>query len=93
MLLKYANENKLSLDQVKAQLAKSEMDNQTKRQLAAAEIELSRSERAQDRAHESVQNESDRQHDAGKHANQLNHDMAKHNTSLVRDELSTPDTP
>lgn len=73
-LLEYANEQKLSLDQVKAQLAKSAMDNETKRQLAAAEIQLAANEGDKDRAI----------------------DLHKHNTSapsLVRDEITTPNTP
>lgn len=70
-LLGYANQQKLSLDTVKGQLAKSSMDNQTKRELASAEIELAQSEGAHDRAH----------------------DMHKHTTSLIRDSISTPDTP
>jgi hypothetical protein len=49
-LLQYANAQKLSLDQVKAQLAKSAMDNETKRQLAAAEIQLASNEGDKDRA-------------------------------------------
>lgn len=49
-LLQYATQEKISLDAVKAQLAKSAMDNSTRRELAGAEIELARSEGASDRA-------------------------------------------
>lgn len=49
-LLKYANEQKINLDNVRAQLAKSAIDSQTKRELSAAEIELVQNEGAQDRA-------------------------------------------
>ncbi len=43
-LLKYANDQKKTLDTVKMELAKSSMDNQTKQQLAAAEIQLAATE-------------------------------------------------
>lgn len=49
-LLNYANQQKISLDNVKAQLAKSAMDNQTRRDLASAEIQLAQTEGAKDRA-------------------------------------------
>lgn len=49
-LLEYANREKINLDTVKSQLAKSAMDNQTKKELAAAEIALAQSEGNQDRA-------------------------------------------
>jgi hypothetical protein len=39
-LLEYANKRALNLDQVKAELAQSAMDNSTKKDLAAAEIQL-----------------------------------------------------
>jgi hypothetical protein len=51
-LLNYANQQKISLDNVKAQLAKSAMDNQTKRELASAEIALAQSEGDKQRAHD-----------------------------------------
>ena len=49
-LLKYANEQKISLDNVRGQLARAAIDSQTKRELSAAEIELVQSEGSQDRA-------------------------------------------
>jgi len=70
-LLQYSTQQKISLDTAKTELAKSSMDNETKRQLAAAEIALAQSE--------------------GHHNRMV--DLHKHNTSLVRDEISTPDTP
>jgi hypothetical protein len=73
-LLDYANKHQLTLEQIKAQLAKSAMDNETKRQLGAAEIELAQNEGDKDRAI----------------------DLHKHQSpapSLVRDEVSTPNTP
>lgn len=70
-LLDYANKRQLNLDQVKAELARTAMDNSTKRDLAEAEIQLAQNEGDKDRAH----------------------DMDKHITSLVKDEVSTPDTP
>lgn len=54
-LLKYANDNKISLDTVKAQLAKSQMDNQTKIQLQQTQLEL-----------DQVENDKNRQHDLNK---------------------------
>ena len=48
-LLEYSNAQRLSLDTAKTQLAKAQMDNQTKRDLAAAEIQLAQSERADDK--------------------------------------------
>jgi len=70
-LLQYSTQQKISLDSAKTELAKSSMDNETKRQLAAAEIALAQSE--------------------GHHNRMV--DLHKHNTSLVRDEISTPNTP
>jgi hypothetical protein len=51
-LLQYANAQKISLDTVKSQLAKSAMDNQTKKELAAAEIQLAATEGDKQRAHD-----------------------------------------
>ena len=48
-MLQYAHENGLKLNDVKVALAKSAMDNSTKKQLAAAEIELAKSEGAHNR--------------------------------------------
>lgn len=47
--LESANRYKMQLDQVKADMATSAMDNETKRQLAAAEIQLAQSQSALDR--------------------------------------------
>ncbi|MFZ6769919.1 portal protein [Undibacterium sp. Di26W] len=70
-LLDYANKEKISINDARTMLAKSAMDNQTKRELAAAEIQLAQNEGLQDRMLS----------------------LHKHHTSLVRDEISTPDTP
>lgn len=51
-LLKYANQNKQTLMQVQADLAKSAMDNRTKRELAATETALHQSEGEKVRDHE-----------------------------------------
>lgn len=51
-LLDYSAKHNLTLEQVKANLAKAAMDNQTKRELAQAEIQLAQSESAADRAHD-----------------------------------------
>ena len=70
-LLQYSTQEKINLNDAKVQLARSAQDNQTKRELAAAEIQLAQSEGAHNRAV----------------------DVHKHNTSLVRDEMTTPNTP
>jgi hypothetical protein len=49
LLLKYSLENKMTLDQVKVDLAKTSMLDETKKQLAAAEIQLAESEGDKDR--------------------------------------------
>ena len=61
-LLEYANKNQLTLMQVKADLAKSAMDNQTKKELAATELQLNQTE-----------NHADRSHDMSKHVATMNH--------------------
>ena len=48
-MLKYANQNQQSLDQIKADLSKTSMQESTKRQLAQAEIALNQSENQHDR--------------------------------------------
>jgi len=63
-LLDYSAKHNLTLEQVKANLAKTAMDNQTKKELAAAEIQLAQSESA-----------AARQHDLHKHHNSLQRDM------------------
>lgn len=70
-LLEYSQEHKLTLEQVKADLAKTAMIEQTKRELAAAERSLAIEQSDKDRVL----------------------DLHKHKTSLVRDEMSTPNTP
>jgi hypothetical protein len=70
-LLDYANKEKISINDAKAMLAKSAMDNQTKRELASAEVQLASNENAKNR--------------------EL--DLHKHTTSLVRDQMTNPNTP
>ena len=48
-LLDYANKEKINLNDAKMMLAKSAMDNRTKRELAAAEIQLAQNENQRDR--------------------------------------------
>ena len=50
-LLNYANQQKMNLETVKAQLAKSAMDNATKRELAQAQLQLQQSEGQRNRDH------------------------------------------
>lgn len=52
MLLKYSIENKVTLDQVKVDLAKTSMMDATKRDLASAEIQLAQNESANARQHD-----------------------------------------
>jgi hypothetical protein len=70
-ILEYSAKHNLTLEQVKAELAKTSIQEETKRQLAAAEIELAQAEGDKDRAV----------------------DVHKHTTSLVRDQITTPNTP
>lgn len=59
-MLDYANKRNLSLDQIKADLAKTQMDNQTKLQMAAAQTAL-----------HAAEGRNDRTHDLAKHASTL----------------------
>ena len=70
-ILQYAQDNQVSLQDAKVQLADRAMQEKTRRALGAAEIELAASENEKDRGV----------------------DMHKHTTSLIRDEISTPNTP
>lgn len=63
-ILKYANQSKQSLEQIKAQLAQTAITERTKRELGQAEIALAQSEGHQDR-----------QHDMEKHAHSLVRDQ------------------
>lgn len=69
--LEYSNQQKISIDQARAQLAQTAMQEKTRRELGAAEIELAQSEGDKNRGV----------------------DVHKHTTSLIRDEISTPNTP
>jgi hypothetical protein len=51
-ILEYSQKHNLTLEQVKADLAKTAMQEQTKRQLAAAEMQLTQNEGAADRGHD-----------------------------------------
>jgi hypothetical protein len=53
-LLQYAHENKMSLQQVQADLAKTAMQERTKRELAAAELQMRADENDRARAHETL---------------------------------------
>lgn len=80
-MLKYAHENKVSLDKVKADLAKTAMIENVRKELASAEIALAQSEGRHARTHEAIQNN-----------NQLRVNSVQPD-SLVRDEMSTNVTP
>jgi hypothetical protein len=73
-VLEYSAKHNLTLEQVKAELAKTAMQEETKRQLAATEQALAASE-----------GDKNRLLDVHKHHNPP--------PSLVRDEMSTPETP
>ncbi len=60
LILKYSLQNNLTLEQVKADLAKTSMQEQTKRQLSASELQL-----------QANQNAEDRNHDMAKHVSSL----------------------
>ena len=106
-VLQYAHQNQQTLMQVKASLAETSIQESTKRQLAAAEIQLAQNENAKDRGLDvqknlviQAENAKNRGLDIQKKlvdqtekAKDRGHDMTKHVTSLVRDEMSTPKTP
>jgi hypothetical protein len=54
-IMQYAHEQKLSLDQVKAQLAQTSMIEETKRQIAQAKLEMDSLEGDKSRLHEATQ--------------------------------------
>ena len=74
-LLDYASKHQISLDQVKADLAKTSMIEGTKRQLAQAQIALNQSESHQDRMV-----------DLHKHTSNQEADIHKHHTQLIADQ-------
>ncbi len=87
-LLEYANKKDITLEQIKADLAKATMNETTKRALAQAELEMA-----------AKQAELERTHDKGKHNAELRidtnpiSDRPDTTPSLVRDEVSTNLTP
>jgi hypothetical protein len=64
-ILQYAHQQNLTLEQVRADLAKTAMVEQTKRQLAGVEAVAAHTEAATNRNHDAVQNAMAQQHDAG----------------------------
>jgi hypothetical protein len=54
-ILEYANQQKMTLDAVKADLAKTSMIEETKRQVAAAKLQADADEKDKDRLHQAVQ--------------------------------------
>lgn len=81
-ILEYTSKHNLTIEQTKVMLAQTAMQERTKRELASAEIQLAQSEGDKDRLHAQGQNADDRAVD-----------LHKHTTSLVRDEISTDETP
>ena len=66
-ILRYANEHKISLEEIKAGLAKTAMVEQTKREALAVQNQIKANEQASNHAHESNQGALDREHDMTKH--------------------------
>ena len=83
-MLEYAMQEKVSLEKVKADLAKTAMIEGTRKELAAAEISLAREVSMHDRTHEKIM-----------HNETLGKDMTvgKPSPSVIRDEVSTSVTP
>lgn len=71
-MLDYANKHQITLEQLKTELAKTQMQEETKRQLANAEIALNQSEA-----------EKDRLHDMQRHALGIHSDQAIHRADLI----------
>ena len=87
-MLTYANQRGMALDQIKADLAKSQQDNATKLQLAAAQNELHASEGRHDRTHDLVKNISGQHHEALENQQQREHDTVQQATQLQQDNMS-----
>jgi hypothetical protein len=83
-MLEYAMQEKVSLEKVKADLARTAMIEGTRKELAAAEIALARESGMHDRTHEKIMHNED-----------LGKDLTinKSSPSLIRDEVSTSVTP
>jgi len=80
-MLEYSNREKISLSTLKVQLANSSRDDQTKRELAAAEIQLAAQTTMYERTHDKLKHEAELR---------VNSVQPK---SLTRDEVSTNITP
>jgi hypothetical protein len=74
-ILEYATQQKISLEQVKADLAKTAMVEATKRQVAAVEAQIRTNEHRDGIAHEANQNALDRAHEATQNAQDRDHDV------------------
>ncbi|APB99030.1 portal protein [Polynucleobacter asymbioticus] len=66
-ILRYANQHKISLEEIKAGLAKTAMVEQTKREALAVGNQINANEHASKQAHEANQSALDREHDMTKH--------------------------
>ena len=66
-ILRYANEHKISLEEIKAGLAKTAMIEQTKREALAVGNQIKANEQASNQAHQINENALDREHDMTKH--------------------------
>jgi hypothetical protein len=77
--MEYANREKLTLEQVKAGLAKTAMVENTRKELASAELAMAERQAMFERTHDKI-----------KHNDKISIDTTP---SLVRDEVSTNVTP
>lgn len=73
-MLKYANAQKVSLDQIKADLAKAQMNNQTKIEVAGAQSALHTAEGRNDRTHDLAKHASTLRMNAVDSAQEREHD-------------------
>lgn len=89
-ILEYANREKTTLVNVKAMLAKVAMEQRTKKELAAAEIELADRSGMYDRTHDKLKHDADLRVDSVEPRGNNGIDPTP---SLVRDEVSTNVTP
>jgi hypothetical protein len=87
-MLTYANQRNISLDNIKANLAKSQQDNATKIQLAQAQNALHASEGQHDRTHDLVKNISQQNAEALENQQQREHDTVQQATQLQQDNMS-----
>jgi len=95
-ILEYANKKEITLEQLRVELAKSTQVQQTKRDLAQAELEVAVSEGRHDRTHDRIKHVDDLTAGASQAAQDRSHEVAIAKSgpnSLVKDEMATEVTP